>query len=240
MYNVYEEFYKNFNHDLFQLLNLVDSKATDLLSTLKQNGETIIFGGAVREYKNNAYNDYTDLPRDIDIVYKKRNKDLETILRQYDFKKNRFNGYKIKINKIVFDIWNIEDTWAFRENKIICSHEEYTQKLCETVFLNIDAAIYSLNQDKLDALKYFEALNKNELDIVLEENPFVELNLLRALIFQKRYKMSLSTRLKQLFVDFVSNNVDADNILYDIQLEHYNNIKLTKLELKSTLDKFKN
>ena len=168
------KFYNNFYSIISKYENIVE-----LFKNLNSNGELYIFGGAVRHYLDNG--NFNTLPRDFDIIFKKKDSTvkLEKIITQYfKFKKNRFNGYKFQINNLKFDIWNIEDTWAFRENKVKYDSQNYISKLTETVFLNIDSLIFDLNNKKLYADKYKKIINTKELDVVLNENPFLELNLL--------------------------------------------------------------
>lgn len=48
----------------------------------------------------------------------KNNNGLDDVLRKYNTKINRFGGYKISFNDINVDIWRIENTWAFKNQKI--------------------------------------------------------------------------------------------------------------------------
>jgi hypothetical protein cdifA_08857 len=223
------KFYNNFYSIISKYENIVE-----LFKNLNSNGELYIFGGAVRHYLDNG--NFNTLPRDFDIIFKKKDSTvkLEKIITQYfKFKKNRFNGYKFQINNLKFDIWNIEDTWAFRENKVKYDSQNYISKLTETVFLNIDSLIFDLNNKKLYADNYKKIINTKELDIVLNENPFLELNLLRALILMDKYNLSPSRSLIDIFNSFVSKNNNYNNVFQNIFNKRY---QKEKIEMYSRID----
>ncbi|EHK2280454.1 hypothetical protein DDA98_10780 [Clostridium perfringens] len=206
-----------------------------LINQLGKYGELFLFGGAIREYNDTKF---SEIPRDFDIVIDKKDKNLnlDDILKKFSYKKNRFNGYKLKIDSLEFDIWELENTWAFKENKVKCLQGEYSKKLQETVFLNIDSLVYNLNTQELYDDKYMDAMKKKELDVVLEENPFKELNLIRALIFKRKYNMALSKQLKSIFKDYVRSNDNYINSLYEIQFKHYNEYKIDKNTIEKEIN----
>ncbi len=220
-------------NDFEELLRQYD-EASELIYTLKNEGELLLFGGAVRDYMDNEFN---NLPRDFDIVIKKNNKDvnLDELLKKFEYKKNRFDGYKIKVNSLEFDVWEIEKTWAFRENKIKADYQSYDKKLHETVFLNIDSLVYNLSTKDYYNKRYEDAVKNRVLDIVLEENPYVELNLLRAIIFKKKYDMNFSDTLKTKLKEFVYNNNNYLEIMKDIQIKHYSTFKIRPLDLEDEI-----
>jgi hypothetical protein len=174
----------DFSDDFYKLISGYPS-ADSLINQLQQCGEVLLFGGAVREYNDTRFN---SMPRDFDLVINKgdNNINLEDILKNFSYKKNRFDGYKLQVDSLEFDIWELEKTWAFKENKVQCSQEEYSYKLQDTVFLNIDSVVYNLTTKELYNKKYKEAMKNKELDVILEENPYKELNIMRALVFKKK------------------------------------------------------
>ncbi|HBF2979799.1 TPA: hypothetical protein KN544_003501, partial [Clostridioides difficile] len=210
---------KNLGCDFEKLLRQYN-EASELIKTLKLYGELLLFGGAVREYMDNKFN---HLPRDFDIVIKKNNEyvNLDEILYKFQYKKNRFGGYKIRVNQIEFDIWEIENTWAFKENKVQINFGDYEKKLQDTVFLNIDSIVYNLNTQDYYNKKYENAMENKSLDVVLEENPYIELNLLRAILFKKKYNMDFSDKLSRILSDFVDNNNNYLKLMEEVQIKHY-------------------
>lgn len=71
-------------------------------------------------------------------------------------------------------------------------------------------------------------MEKNEIDIVLEKNPFIELNLLRSMILKRKYKMDYSKKLANMIYDYSKIDKSFVNKLLDIQDKRYRKIVLTK------------
>lgn len=213
-------------------------EAEKLIQQLEKTGELLLFGGVVREYIDNRFQ---RLPRDFDIVVNKANQgtDLDSVLIDFDFKKNRFDGYKITVDNLEFDIWEIQNTWAFKENKINCSKKDYPYNLPETVFLNIDSLAYNLNKREFYGDRYRNAMNEKILDVVLYDNPFKELNLLRSIIFKIKYQLNYSKKLVQIIREYICEENNYLNELYKVQFTHYHCEKITKsrldYEIKSIL-----
>lgn len=222
--------YRRLSKDFYNLISQYPD-AYSLINQLNKYGELLLFGGAIREYNDSGFD---NMPRDFDIVINKNNDntDLDKVLEAFNYKKNRFNGYKINVNNIDFDIWSIENTWAFKENMIKCSKEDYKYKLQDTVFLNIDSIVYNLTQNKIFDEKYEYAMKSKEIDIVLEENPYKELNMVRAIGLKDKYNMRFSDKLKDVIKSFIKNNNECITCcidkLYEVQYNHYLEYKVKK------------
>jgi hypothetical protein len=157
-------------------------------------------------------------------------------LENTTYKKNRYDGYKVKFNnRIAVDVWNLKDTWAFRSNKLTAT----ATNLMKSVYLNIDALVYSLSDDTfLDNcnISYLDIINKHLLDIVFDETPFEELNLLRALVFRKRYSLELSPKLTKRLMYYIKNDKSSTiNSFMKLQIEHYNQVVISQTELSNGL-----
>lgn len=229
--------YCKLSEDFYKLIERYP-EANSLINRLGNYGELLLFGGAVREYNDSGFE---NMPRDFDIVINKKvNVNLDTVLQSFNYKKNRFNGYKFNLNGIEFDIWELENTWAFKENKINCSQNDYKYRLQDTVFLNIDSVVYNLTEKEMFDEKYENAMKSKEIDIVLEDNPYKELNMVRAIEFKNKYNMELSKRLKNMIKSFVSENDENINSfidkLYDVQYDHYLEYKVKKETIKREID----
>lgn len=189
-----------------------------MLNEILNCANVYLFGGAVRNYLDDDFENVRDL--DFVVDFKKNSHSIDRFfIKSTKFKKNIFGGYKILSNDICIDMWEMKDTWAFRENKICRS----VYNLTKSVFLNIDGIVYSMNNGNYinDCnQKYFEIRKKNILDTVLEENPCVELNLLRALVLCKKYNMEFSDDLKKIFNIYSYSENFMDYLMY-LQLKHY-------------------
>ncbi|MBH0332802.1 hypothetical protein ABH14_24180 [Brevibacillus brevis] len=214
-------------HEISSLLKNA-TEANNFINLLSQLGELLFFGGSIRDYYINKK--YESLPRDFDIAIKfdvnkssQTSDDLECLIKRYNYKKNRFGGYKVQVENVEFDVWDMHSTWAFREKKVLAKEEN----LIKTVYLNIDGIVYNYNKNIL----YYEEINKsleNQLiDIVLEDNPQKKLNLLRAIIFKNKYCFQYSNELIEEFRKEIRYNSDFDNELYQLQFTHYKEERLS-------------
>lgn len=227
-----KDYYK-LREDFYDLIGQYPN-ANSLINQLGEYGELLLFGGAVREYNDSRFE---NMPRDFDIVIDKNiDVNLDYVLQDFDYHKNRFDGYKINVDGIEFDIWELENTWAFKENKINCSKNEYKYKLQDTVFLNVDSVVYNLTKRKMFDEKYENAMKSKEIDIVLEDNPYKELNMVRAIELKNKYDMEFSEKLKKIMKSFINDNDDCVDKLYKIQYNHYLEYKVKKETIENELN----
>ena len=96
----------------------------------------------------------------------------------------------------------------------------------KSVYLNVDALVYSLNSNT-----YLEDCNDfylkiNVLDIVFDQTPYEELNLLRALVFKDRYSLNVSQILRDKINELLKGRKTSYKLLKDLQNQHYNQILL--------------
>ena len=193
--------------------------ALELFRKLERYGNLYLIGGVLREFKDHGC--IQEL-RDIDIVVdtlKKEN--CKAMLSEYEPQINTFGGYKISCLDLIVDIWFLDETWAYREKIMDCPPEQYGERLTDTVFLNIDGIAYNWNSEKWEEDKYRESMNLREIDIVLEQNPQVKLNIIRAMVLRKRYDFTFSERLKTIILEQKSSSDDLQQELYHIQKKRY-------------------
>ena len=208
--------------------------ADQLFMKLYNIGELYLIGGVLREFLET---DDIKNVRDIDVVISTKEIDkFQEICTKYHTEKNSFGGYKIHYDNIAIDVWNIENTWAYRENVIKCTEECYLKNLPYTVFYNLDSLIYNVKNDIWYDDLYKEAKESNVLDIVLEENPYIDLNILRGMIFQNKYHMKYSERLKKLIRERCQNEKEYAKILYSIELKRYKKEILSLKDIEEQLD----
>lgn len=211
--------------DFFEVL-LNRPQAQFFVNELQQHGELLLFGGSIRDYLNN--NGFESIPRDFDIVIK-TNECLDSIINTdyYSAKRNKFGGYKFFIDGLKFDVWSLQDTWAFKEHKVNFSN---TEDLNKTVFLNIDALFYNIYKKELCDHGYSEAINNHELDIILSDNPYPELNIARACRFKMKFNLNFSVDLKTYIADWLNsydNKFSAIEKLKSIEKKRYNTVSET-------------
>ena len=85
----------------------------------------------------------------------------------------------------------------------------------------MDGLAYDLTHDIWNDSIYAKAMKKKEIDIVLAENPFIELNIVRAMVLRKRYGFSYSNRLKNVIRNYTCEQQDWMKQLKTIQNKRY-------------------
>ncbi|MGG0304186.1 hypothetical protein ABEY59_26445 [Bacillus albus] len=225
---------KNIKNQLIFLLGK-DSNTLNFIEELTNVGDLLFFGGSIRDIC--LFPDNPPLPRDFDIAIKFKDKNkFELITRKYSNRRNRFGGFKFKIGNMEFDVWDLENTWAFNNTNLQASEEN----LAKSVYLNIDGIVYNFNKSKIYDELFRTSINACKLDVNLEENPQVELNLLRALVFKDKYKeeykLNFSSNLKRIFKKYLADeSVELVDNLYNLQCTHYNKDHLSKEKIKYEL-----
>lgn len=212
--------------------------ALKLFQQLIEVGKVYLIGGVLREYQDNSA--IKEL-RDADFIVDVENEELwEKMLKEYQPKGNHFDGYKFYCeNDFLMDIWEVDKTWAYRNGIITYDKANYLESLPKTVFLNMDSIIYDLHADKWYDSIYQEAIQSKVLDIVLKDNPHVELNILRSLVLRRRYQMTFSDELQSLILQYMNTDADFVNTLLDIQYNRYRKEVLSREEIEQELTMIK-
>lgn len=172
-----------------------DTSTAQMLHRLKSGGDVSILGGAIRDWSLGRQ------PRDIDIVVGCPAPKLEDLL-QHKAQKNRFGGFKIELNKVEFDIWSLDTTWAFKNDP---KFNKKMEEVPETVFLNIDAIMFDLSGEKILDKGFGQAMETKTLDIVYAPNPYPYLCVSKALIALHKYDLRPSQRLSEFICDQINN-----------------------------------
>ena len=203
-----------------------------LFNGLQELGDMYLIGGVLREIKDNGR--IISL-RDMDVVLNTTNeKKYEQFLYSYSPEINRFGGYRVQCQDLIIDIWLLRQTWAYSKQVIKCDSKDYAQMLPRTVFLNIDAIIYDMKNDKWYDTEYQKAMKTRVLDIVLEENPFIELNIVRSIVLKQKYEMAFSDKLREVIKKYINECTDkeigAASGLYNAQNKRYKKEILSQIE----------
>lgn len=224
------------NKDFEERIRDIFSKYSigQLLDDILASGETLLIGGVLREYKENKLE---ELPRDFDIVVNSTQDKLIKSISPYNPHRNRFGGYKISYNNLIIDVWCLQDTWAYKKKLVKCRLNEYSLRLQDTVFLNIDSIVYNLTQDIWYDERYQEAMRTKVLDVVLKENPQIPLNIVRSIIYSKKYSMQISVNLRDIILKYISNTPNFLQQLLEIQIAHYNSIVLNESVLEHEINR---
>lgn len=69
--------------------------------------------------------------------------------------------------------------------------------------------------------EYREAMQSKVLDVLLECNPEVPLNIIRAIVLKRRYSMTYSSKLKRIIREEMNAKENFLDILMSIQMRRY-------------------
>ncbi len=190
-----------------------------IFDKIRQKGwMAFLFGGALRDL---IIHGLKENPRDLDIVVSKMTPELEKYLTKYLEKRTRFDGFQVRISDWDFDIWALEDTWAFRENHF--SGKAFSD-LPKTTFLDIQAVVAELipkpgKSRKIYSNGFFEAVLKKTIDINFEDNPFPKLCVLSALTTARKLDFAVAPRLTKYILHHVER-LELEELV-DLQQRHY-------------------
>lgn len=188
-------------------INIID----DLFQKLFKVGDVILIGGAIRDIVLDIKK-----PKDYDIIIDCSIEDLDTFMH-YSYKDiitvNSLGGYKLNIKNNVFDIWSIENHWAFKEDILKCEIDN----LPKSTLLNFDSLYFNMTTNKGNTDLFNESISKKCLEFTLDKefifiNPTVEKNILKILYTSIEWNMDLS----DLIIDYIINQIDKlgiDNII---------------------------
>lgn len=197
----------------------VDNETKKFLDVISNHCEVFIFSGVIR----NFFIKHKGELRDLDLVLNRiNNSTIDDFFSEYSFKKNSFGGYKIEINKLPIDIWELGTTWALNNSKVELElFNDYN--LPNTVFFNFSAVAFNYNTKKFIASDSFiKFLETKEIDLVLEENPLPQLCIVNTIHYKVKYQLEISKNLQKYY----SNNFNnfSDKEYEDIQLKHFKKI----------------
>jgi hypothetical protein len=173
-----------------------------------------LFGGALRDL---TVHGLRKTPRDLDVVVSEITPDLARYFGRYLQKRTRFGGYQLRVSDWDLDVWALQDTWAFRENRVI---EKDFAHLPKTTFLDVQAVVAELTPRpgkprRIYSNGFFEAIASETIDTNLEENPFPSMCVLTALMTASTLRFAMAPRL----VAYVLGHVDRIELdeLVDLQ-----------------------
>lgn len=128
--------------------------------------DTVIFGGMMREFALGNARNFTS---DIDLVSAASSEAIVTAIADYLPTRNKFGGFRFTVNQRRFDIWALQDTWAFKQGYVSAPSFE---NLLKTSFFNLDAAFFHLGSRQVTTHEGYERwIATSLLEINLESNP---------------------------------------------------------------------
>lgn len=200
----------------------------DFFKYLENNYRVILFGGSVRDYL--VFKEKCKI-RDFDFVMAGLASDSELLkliennFKTFKWNHNHFGGIKIVTDSIALDFWRLENTYAFRKGKVKTGIEY----LLDTPMLNIDRYAYDMNKKQYVSKCNMYPLPR-EIDFNLYIDELLEINLVRAMVYSKRYNLKLSSPIMLKLKEVLSDEKRKKK-MEEFQLYHYK-------EEKVNLDEF--
>lgn len=208
-------------------------KVFHFLEELSKISEVYIFSGVVR----NFFIRYNGQIRDFDIVVKTENAILASFLSNFEYKRNSFGGYKLKIGGLNVDLWHVENTWAYQNDKVKSGLFDF-YSLPNTAFFNFSSVIFDCNAKEFVYTKYFiDFLKTRTIDLVLEENPMPHLCIINSIYYHQKFNLAISENLKRYCINHFYDFAETD--FNDIQLKHFREIKYEYAYIKEYVKIFK-
>ena len=172
----------------------------DVIETIeRERWRAVIFGGVIRDL---AVFGPTERPRDVDIVLAGASThEIERIFGAWIVRRTRFGGVRLRVDKWMFDIWDVSSTWGINQLGLDPNFGE----LPKTTFLNVEAVAAEISANpgrerKIYSSVFFKALEERIVNINFEENPFPALCVVRSLITAARLDFDIGRALAEYIV----------------------------------------
>jgi hypothetical protein len=182
-----------------------------LLQELAHLGQAAyLFGGMLRDLMLRGL---SQDPHDVDIVVAQFTPALLSFLAPHIRRKTRFGGLEVSIGHWDVDIWELSETWAFREGLVGCRGFE---DLPKTTFLNLQAVAAEVpsspgKKGRIVEHGFFQAIRQRRVDINFEDNPFPACCVLSALTTAYSLDFALAPKLIQYILHYGSK-VDLEEL----------------------------
>lgn len=197
----------------------IDNETKHFIDLISNHCEVLIFSGVIR----NFFIKHKGELRDLDLVLNRiDNPRIADFFSKYTFRKNSFGGYKVEINNLPIDIWELDSTWALNNSKVELElFNDYN--LPNTVFFNFSAVAFNYNTKKFIASDSFiKFLETKEIDLVLEDNPLPALCIVNTIHYKVKYQLEISTNLKKYYAKNFDTFSQKD--YENIQIKHFKKI----------------
>lgn len=187
-------------------LNRESQERAQLRATLNSISEgvpeTVIFGGMLREF---GWGHARRFSSDIDLVSMASRSDIYAAIRNFSPTSNKFGGFRFIAGRRLFDIWALEDTWAFRERLVSGAG---FKALFNTTFFGVDAATFHLRTKRYEfSAAHLSGLRDRVLELNLRENASPQKMIRRAI----RIAINGEVAIGPLLADYIVEHYRWDN-----------------------------
>lgn len=128
--------------------------ALTLFNWLRESCDVAIVGGAVRT----VLTDFKSPIKDFDCCVIVNDREwFNTTLEHYNVIRNSFGGYKIRLDSVDFDVWELHTSLGEAKN---------FEELQYTAHLNFDGIVYDFDNDILYAKPFYDCVNSKTVKLI--------------------------------------------------------------------------
>jgi hypothetical protein len=217
------------------------SPILQVLGELRQSDvQAVLFGGTLRSLLvSRIFDGRFGRPRDIDVVVSGAAlSQLEERFSSMIARHTRFGGLQLRNGSWRFDVWPLNETWAFRKDLRVSPGFE---DLPSTTAFNLEAiaveawsragrprALFSGND------QFFEGLLSRTLELNRTDSPFPELTVIRGVIMATELRFRIGPRLAE-YIGEIGPNLSEEAIAR-IQAHHYGHHRMSSFTLKQLIE----
>lgn len=180
-----------------------------LLDELSKQTDLYIFSGVIKNFLL-GFIEHRDL--DLVIDHTRNLKIHIGKLRDLgltEIRRNKFNGVKLVLDDWEVDIWRLEDTKGIIKQFLLPTPDN----LIRTSFFNFSAIVYDFrNESFIYGDDFCRFLLRRELDVVYEENPFVESCIVSTMYYAEKYELSIGKKLCHWIVIHYDDDMDFKQV----------------------------
>lgn len=208
-------------------------EARALVEALAAQTRAWIFGGMIRDIGLFGRKGFTS---DIDIVIDGNHDVLHRLLSHFHIEQvavNKLGGVRFSYRGIDFDIWSLQETWAFKNN--IIEFEE-PDSLLKTTLMSWDSVLYDVRRKTVITTEYYlNDLHQKRLELVLPTNPNQAASVVRILrtIYNKHVEI-LGPNLC-LFLSHVLHDYSYE-ILQEQEYRSYRSVSFSEGKLDKLIE----
>jgi hypothetical protein len=217
------------------------SPILQVLQHLRQSDvQAVLFGGTLRSLlASRIFEGRFGRPRDLDVVVSGAVlSELEERFSSIVVRRTRFGGLQLRNGYWRFDVWPLNETWAFRKD---CRGSVGFEDLPSTTTFNLEAiAVEAWSRDGRPRSvfsgndQFFEGLLSRTLELNRSDSPFPELTVVRAVIMASELRFRIGPRLAE-YITEVGPNLSEEAIT-QIQAHHYGQPRISSCTLKQLIE----
>lgn len=192
--------------------------------------QAVIFGGTLRSLLfSRVFERRFGRPRDVDVVVAGAPlPELEERFRELLNRRTRFGGLQLRRGVWQFDVWPVDETWAFKQG--YASPATFEQLPWTTTF-NLEAIAVEAwpGEGRSRTVfsgddRFFEGIRSRTIELNRSDSPFPDLTVVRALVMAAELRFRIGPRLAAHIRDVAPSLTEAS--VDEIQAKHYGHSRI--------------